>query len=246
MFKLQSEGESRRKQVEKRGRTEHLGRGSSKGEAGPINSGHQSAPFQKCSPGYWRHLGTRQKHYHLGKGGQIPALPNPRETSTIRGVFPSVGSRWQNLHGLRERYSVRLMLFRTAKTHRTIVLKSSSRAGVVVLAVQVNHLRHSEKHLFFQTKQITVAEHRTWSWGLWKFLHVCVLSHVRHLATPQTIALQAPLAMEFPRQEYWNGLLFPSLWNLPDPAIKFAFLASPALAGRFFTTAPRGKPLKSS
>ena len=75
---------------------------------------------------------------------------------------------------------------------------------------------------------------------------VCVcaqsLSHVRHLATPQTIALQAPLAMEFPRQEYWNGLLFPSLWNLPDPAIKFAFLASPALAGRFFTTAPRGKP----
>lgn len=51
MFKPRSEGESRRKQVEKRGRTEHLGRGSSKGEAGPINSGHQSAPFQRCPPG---------------------------------------------------------------------------------------------------------------------------------------------------------------------------------------------------
>lgn len=56
MFKLRSEGESRRKQVEKRGRTELLGRGRSKGEAGwssgPVNSGYQSAPFQRCPPGY--------------------------------------------------------------------------------------------------------------------------------------------------------------------------------------------------
>ena len=30
------------------------------------------------------------------------------------------------------------------------------------------------------------------------------------LATPWTVALQAPLAMGFSRQEYWSGLLFPS------------------------------------
>ena len=45
--------------------------------------------------------------------------------------------------------------------------------------------------------------------------------------------------MGFPRQEYWSGLLFPSPGDLPDPGIK---PESPALAGRFFTTALPGKP----
>ena len=30
----------------------------------------------------------------------------------------------------------------------------------------------------------------------------------------------APLSMEFPRQEYWNGLPFPAPGNLPDPGIQ--------------------------
>ena len=33
------------------------------------------------------------------------------------------------------------------------------------------------------------------------------------------IAHQAPLSMGFSRQEYWSGLLFPSLGDLPDPGI---------------------------
>ena len=45
--------------------------------------------------------------------------------------------------------------------------------------------------------------------------------------------------MGFPRQKYWSGLPFPSPGDLPDPGIE---LASPALAGRFFTTEPPGKP----
>ena len=32
-------------------------------------------------------------------------------------------------------------------------------------------------------------------------------------ATPWTVARQAPLSMEFSRQEYWNGLPFPSSIN---------------------------------
>ena len=44
-----------------------------------------------------------------------------------------------------------------------------------------------------------------------------------------TVAGQALLSMEFPRQEYWSGLLFPSPGDLPDPGIKPASLASPAL-----------------
>ena len=48
--------------------------------------------------------------------------------------------------------------------------------------------------------------------------------------------------MEFPRQEYWSGLPFPSLGDLPDTGIK---PTSPALAGRFFTGEPPGKPIWS-
>ena len=53
------------------------------------------------------------------------------------------------------------------------------------------------------------------------------------------IACQAPLSMGFSRQEYWNGLPFPSPGDLHDPGIESA---SPVLAGRFFTTEPPGKP----
>ena len=53
------------------------------------------------------------------------------------------------------------------------------------------------------------------------------------------IACQAPLSMEFFRQEYWSGLPFPSSEDLPDPGIE---PTSPALAGEFFTTEPPGKP----
>ena len=48
--------------------------------------------------------------------------------------------------------------------------------------------------------------------------------------------------MEFSRQEYWRGLPFPAPGDLPDPGIEAESLASSALTGRFFTTAPRGKP----
>jgi len=45
--------------------------------------------------------------------------------------------------------------------------------------------------------------------------------------------------MGFSRQEYWNGVPFPSPGHFPNPGIK---TRSPALAGGFFTTAPCRKP----
>ena len=50
-------------------------------------------------------------------------------------------------------------------------------------------------------------------------------------ATPWTVAHQAPLSMEFSRQEYWSGLPFPSPGDLPDLGIKLMSPVSPALAG---------------
>ena len=47
------------------------------------------------------------------------------------------------------------------------------------------------------------------------------LSRVRLFATPWTVAYQAPQSMEFSRQEYWSGLLFPSLdLHGPDFLVK--------------------------
>ena len=46
------------------------------------------------------------------------------------------------------------------------------------------------------------------------------------LLTPWTVPYQAPLSVEFSRQEYWSGLPFPSPGDLPDPGIE---PGSPAL-----------------
>ena len=75
-------------------------------------------------------------------------------------------------------------------------------------------------------------------------LHSSVMSD--SFATPWTVAAcQAPLSMEFSRQEYWSGFPFSPPRDLPHPGIELLSLVSPALAGRFFTTAPPEKPSMS-
>ena len=53
-------------------------------------------------------------------------------------------------------------------------------------------------------------------------VRVCIqlLSHVWLFVTPWTVAHQAPLSMEFSRQEAWNGLPFPSPGDLPIPGVE--------------------------
>ena len=68
-----------------------------------------------------------------------------------------------------------------------------------------------------------------------------VFSHVQLFVIPWSVANNTPLSMEFSRQEYWSGVPFPPPGDLPYPGIKPMSLASPVLAGRFFTTAPLGK-----
>ena len=60
---------------------------------------------------------------------------------------------------------------------------------------------------------------------LW-FLCVCMSpSGISDSVTPWTVACQAPLSMEFSRQEYWSGLPFPSTGDLPNPGIDPGSLA---------------------
>ena len=73
---------------------------------------------------------------------------------------------------------------------------------------------------------------------------VCVrmlsrFSHVQPFPALWTVAHQAPLSVGFSRQEYWSGLPFPSVGDLPEPGIE---PKSSALTGRFFTAAPPRKP----
>ena len=56
---------------------------------------------------------------------------------------------------------------------------------------------------------------------------------------PWTVACQAPLSMEFSRQEYWNGYLLPSPRDLPDPEIE---PRSPSFQADYLPSEPLGKP----
>ena len=59
------------------------------------------------------------------------------------------------------------------------------------------------------------------------------------LYDPMPVACQAPLSMEFSRQEYWSALSFPSPGDLSDPGTE---PGSPALQTDSLASEPPGKP----
>ena len=60
------------------------------------------------------------------------------------------------------------------------------------------------------------------------------LSCVWLFATPWIVAHQTPLSMEFSRQQYWNGLPFPTPGDIPDSGIDWQAGSLPLM--------PPGKP----
>ena len=75
----------------------------------------------------------------------------------------------------------------------------------------------------------------------------CVCMHVQSSPTLcDPMDYSPPLSTELSKQEYWSGLPVATPGVLPDPGIKAVSLVSPALPGRFFTTAPPGKPMSHS
>ena len=84
-------------------------------------------------------------------------------------------------------------------------------------------------------------------------VYVCfLLSRVWFFATPWTVAHQAPLSMGFFQGRILEQVAISSSrgssqpGDLPSPEIQPKSLASPALAGRFFTTRLLGSPMESN
>ena len=59
-------------------------------------------------------------------------------------------------------------------------------------------------------------------------VYACTRHPVQLFVTPWTVTHQAPLSMEFSRQEYWSRLTFTSPGDLLSPGIKPMCLATPA------------------
>ena len=84
-----------------------------------------------------------------------------------------------------------------------------------------------------------IFEARVLEWGAIVFSSVSV-SCVQFFATSRTVAHQAPLSMEFSRQEYWSGLQFPSPEDLSNSGIE---PGSPALQADSLLCKPPGSHL---
>ena len=76
---------------------------------------------------------------------------------------------------------------------------------------------------------------------------LCLLicfSHIRLSVTPWSIACQAPLPMKISRQEYWNGLPFPTA-DLPDLGTNLCLLCLLSWQVGSLPLVPPGKPSRS-
>ena len=120
-----------------------------------------------------------------------------------------------------------LDLFAARGTLKSLFQHHNSKASILQCSaffmVQLSHL--------FMTTGKTIA--------LTMKVKVTSLSCVRLFATPWMVAYQVPRSLEFSRQEYWSGLLFPSPGDHPNPGIE---PGSPALQTDALPSEPLGKP----
>ena len=112
-------------------------------------------------------------------------------------------------------------------------------------------------------KKFTFALNMSWLWNILMFLKACTLSSpvftdilpsptyqcyaqslscVWLFATPWTVARQAPLSMEFSKQEDWSRWPFPPPGALPDSGIKHVSPASSALKADSLLLNHQGNP----
>ena len=121
-------------------------------------------------------------------------------------------------------------------TLRSLLQHNSSKASILqcsaFFTVQLSHPCMTTGKTIALTRRTFVSKVQT----------NVSLSRVPLFATPWTVAYQAPLSMEFSRQEYWSELPFPSPGNLPHPGIE---AGSPTLQADALPSNPPGKPLSA-
>ena len=108
---------------------------------------------------------------------------------------------------------------------------SSIQTTTLVKHVRIHVMNEGYKIVCHEWRDV-LNDHLT-SGGWWLVTQLCPA-----LATPWTVACQAPLSMEFSRQEEWTGLPLPSLGDLPNPGIELGSLSLQmvsCIAGGFFT-----------
>ena len=100
----------------------------------------------------------------------------------------------------------------------------------------------SEKYtpdILLLSGQLILTGRGTTMWNNKRLVCVLVAQLCPTLSDPRAVACQAPLFMEFSKQEYWNGLPFPSPGDLSNPGTE---LVSPALQAESSPSKPPGKP----
>ena len=122
------------------------------------------------------------------------------------------------------------------RTLKSLLQRHSSKASILqcsaFFTIQLSHPYMTTGKTIALTRRTFVSKVQT----------NVSLSRVPLFATPWTVAYQAPLSMEFSRQEYWSELPFPSPGNLPHPGIE---AGSPTLQADTLPSNPPGKPLSA-
>ena len=172
----------------------------------------------------------------------FPGGSDSKESACIAGdpcSIPELGGcprEWRGAHSS-------LLAWRIPWTEEPGGLQSMRSQRVSHDWVTITHTHTHTHEIYWLYKPFSNQVILEQKWVLILVIQLCVrlLSRVRLLVTPWTVAHQAPLSMGFPRQEYWSGLSSPSPGDFPNPGIKLMFPVTSTLADEFFTDAPPGK-----
>ena len=157
------------------------------------------------------------------------------QQATVHGVAKSQTwlSDWSHTYILRERRKSfkRIQLYIYCGSHTKMLFSSLFER---MLYIRYHHI-YSKSPIVQLFELWTSKDANTYS----IHVSVCLISCIQLVVTSWTVSCQALLSKEFSRQKHWRGLPFSPLGDVSNLGIEHA---SPALAGRFFTTEPPGKP----
>ena len=118
--------------------------------------------------------------------------------------------------------AIQLCIFpKTENKYSNKYIKTHTHSSTIHNSQKVEMAQNVHQQMNRQTAFIHIQ------WNITQPFRGLVTKSCLTLATPWTVACQAPLSMGFSRQEYWSGLPFPSPRDLPNPGLLYS--------GRFFT-----------